>query len=71
MLALLMQADCLDNGLARTPALGYNTWNAFGGNSVSFPIVLEHICASQNIPIAVSITPCTFINVATVLDLNP
>ena len=23
----------LDNGLARTPVLGYNTWNCFGGNS--------------------------------------
>ncbi|BDA44947.1 Alpha-galactosidase [Coccomyxa sp. Obi] len=32
LLALFLQALCLDNGLARTPALGYNTWNAYGGD---------------------------------------
>lgn len=28
----------LDNGLARTPAMGYNTWNSFGGNSTTLPL---------------------------------
>ncbi|KAK9800755.1 hypothetical protein WJX73_007010 [Symbiochloris irregularis] len=29
---LFKLAACLDNGLARTPILGYNTWNCFGGD---------------------------------------
>lgn len=43
-LALLLQAQCLDNGLARTPALGYNTWNAYGGDSEDLSTVLK-LCA--------------------------
>ena len=30
---LFRSAASLDNGLARTPILGYNTWNCFGGDS--------------------------------------
>ena len=32
-LALLQVGACLDNGLGRTPPMGYNTWNCFGTDS--------------------------------------
>ncbi len=59
LLASVLQASCLDNGLARSPALGYNTWNAYGGDSkhsISVKLLLitfnlstdlEHCCNFQ------------------------
>lgn len=31
--AVLTACSALDNGLATTPVLGYNTWNCYGGDS--------------------------------------
>ena len=39
MLGSILKANCLDNGQARTPALGYNTWNAYGGDSTYSPVL--------------------------------
>jgi alpha-galactosidase len=32
LLAMLPSALCLGNGLALTPSMGFNTWNAFGSD---------------------------------------
>ncbi len=32
LLAVVPSALCLENGLARTPSMGFNTWNAFGSD---------------------------------------
>ena len=32
LLAMVPSALCLENGLARTPSMGFNTWNAFGSD---------------------------------------
>ena len=40
LLALLPSALCLNNSLARTPPMGFNTWNAFGSD-ISEDLILK------------------------------
>ncbi len=40
LLAMLPSALCLGNGLALTPSMGFNTWNAFGSD-ISEQLILQ------------------------------
>jgi len=47
LLALLPSALCLNNGLALTPTMGFNTWNAFGSD-ISEQLVLQTAAFMRN-----------------------